>query len=164
MKELLDPLYLGLHMANFIVLAFFLRKLLYKPVKKLMDKRNELVAEQQKKLMDADADIERKKVELEASMTEREEKMQAAQAAAMAEITEKANAVMQKAHAEAEELLVSGRANIEREHQSAVANLDVTIAELAVEVAGKLISTQLTQEEQKALIEQGIREAKSFGK
>lgn len=164
LKELVDPLYIGLHIANFIVLAIVLRRLLYKPVKKLMDRRNELVAEQQRKLMEADADIQRKRQEMETDFTQREEKMQADQAAAMAAVSEKAEHIIAKAQTEAEDILTAGRANVEREQQSAIANMDVTIAELAVEIAGRLIQSQLSPQEQKALVQQGIQEAKTIAK
>ena len=46
MEQLLDPLYVGLHIINLIVMVVILRLLVYKPMKKFMDKRRAAVAEE----------------------------------------------------------------------------------------------------------------------
>ena len=38
MEQLLDPLYVGLHIINLIVMVVILRLLVYKPMNKFMDK------------------------------------------------------------------------------------------------------------------------------
>jgi len=157
--SLLNPIYLLLHALNFIVLALILRKLLYKPVKKLMKKRDELVAVQEQKLMQADADISKRRKELEEDIEKSEQKLRSEQTAALADISKKANAILAKSQEEAEQIINEGRANVGRERQSALMNLDIMISELAVEIAGKLIKTQLSKDEQIALVKEGIKEA-----
>ena len=46
MEQLLDPLYVGLHILNLIAMVIILRLLVYKPMKKFMAKRREAVAEE----------------------------------------------------------------------------------------------------------------------
>ena len=128
-----------LHLLNFVILAFGLYLLLYKPVKDFMDKRTEyysrLDKQAQEKLASAAA-LEKSRQEhlseIEAEISRKKEDMKKeAEAYSSAEI--------QKAKTQAEKIISDARSTANAEKERIVSSAGKEIAELAASAAEKLI-------------------------
>ena len=70
--------------------------------------------------------------------------------------------ITQKAQADAEAMMEKARLTIEQERELTAAELQRSVADLSVSVAGRLIGSDLTDEEHRQLIERYVKEAGSL--
>jgi F-type H+-transporting ATPase subunit b len=131
---------LALQAVNFLVLVWLLQRFLYKPVAGIIEKRRQ----------DADKvmqEAERAKAEAEAARQDYENRM-AEVAAERKRVLDEAHeaigaerrAALDDARKEAEELIETARENIEKEKSAALKSLKGQIAELAGDMAAKLLN------------------------
>jgi len=64
--------------------------------------------------------------------------------------------LMAQARADAEQLLQKAREQIEREKRAALQEIRAQVADLAIEAAGKIVTSSLTPEVQRKLVEDFI--------
>lgn len=130
---------LALQAVNFLVLVWLLQRFLYKPVARIIEKRRQ---EADKAMQEA----ERAKTEAEAARQDYERRI-AEVAAERKRVLDEAHdtigaerqAVLDDARKEAEELIETARENIEKEKSAALKSLKGQIAELAGDMAAKLL-------------------------
>lgn len=151
------------HLVNILVLYALLRLLIYKPVRKFMDARAARVQAQldeaermhaqahedseqaAKRLAEVEDEAHRKLVESNRSASE-----EAAAIAAQAQ--EEARAILDKAKAEADQQ----RAEIQR-------RLQPEIADMAVEIAEKLLSREVNEADNRAIIDSFFESLEKVG-
>ncbi len=132
-----------LHMFNFIILAFGLYFILYKPIKSFMDKREEyykqmdlaannkkeeadkLLSQYQEKLANADKEIEDKK------------------AIALKEIDAKRNEELSIAKQKASQIIDDAKLQGQKKHDEIVEAANKDICDLAMKACDKLVSKSL---------------------
>ncbi len=132
-----------LHMFNFIILAFGLYFILYKPIKSFMDKREEyykqmdlaannkkeeadkLLSQYQEKLANADKEIEDKK------------------AIALKEIDAKRNEELSIAKQKASQIIDDAKLQGQKKHDEIVNAANKDICDLAMKACDKLVSKSL---------------------
>jgi F-type H+-transporting ATPase subunit b len=143
--------------ANFFVLFFVLKKLLFKPVTKFMDARA-------KKIKDSLGEAAILKAQAEEKAARYETLMSSADAEAARIVKEgedrakeEAKALLDKANAEASEARRRGEEAAELERAKALQELANDIASLSAEVAGKLVG-RAAQDEDKRSAEHLVRE------
>ncbi len=162
MEHLLDPIYVGLHILNLIVMVLVLKKLVYKPVSKFMQKRKEDVEQQTKAAEDALSAAKElsEKVELEKQELEKNTRNQCyselAQAHAKAEqiiadAKQEAQKITKEAGEQAQQLLDAAK---EQQRQSAAA--------LAVDIAAAVLPEALTEQQQRELLNASVEEAMKY--
>ena len=142
----------GLHIVNAVILFLILRKLLFKPVKGYMDKRTEGFAGQKD-------DLDRRQEEIDRLEAEYREKMDAARDEAkkiMDQANERANErvaeAQQKAREQVDGILERGRNQIENERARAMEDLKGQAADLAVEIASKILAREITQKDHEKIV------------
>lgn len=146
----------------FIVLWIVLAKFGWPAFDKMLQKRSDTIQADLQKAEEARAEGERVlaeyKQELEAA------KQQAATIVADAKKTgEAAKAeITAAAQREAEDMIAKARSAIEAEKKAAIAELQGSVADTSIAVAGKLIGQNLSDEEHRAIIERYVQEAGSF--
>lgn len=151
------------YFAAFVILFVGLTFLLFKPVKKFMDKRrgeieSEIaeaekikeeaeakVAEEQAKANDLTEEVKKRAAELE------EEKVVAQ--------TERENLLAQ-ARKEADEIRLAAKRDADEERKKAVVGAKEDVADLAVIVAQKILEREITKEDDDKLIEQCLKDMK----
>lgn len=142
---------LGWTVFNFAVLFFAMYKFLYKPllgaISKREDEINGMIATA--KADQAEADRLRKDFESKIGEAQREAQSILNQATKAA--TNAKEQIEGEARTKAAELIESASKTIEREKAKAIAELRGEVANLAVEIAGKVIDKNLNNEEQKRL-------------
>lgn len=142
---------LGWTVFNFAVLFFAMYKFLYKPllgaISKREDEINGMIATA--KADQAEADRLRKDFESKIGEAQREAQSILNQATKAA--TNAKEQIEGEARTKAAELIETASKTIEREKAKAIAELRGEVANLAVEIAGKVIDKNLNNEEQKRL-------------
>lgn len=153
----IDPGTIVFTLINTLIIVILFRIFLFKPVGKILDKRNEMAA----------AEIaEAKRAKESAAKTEQEylEKLAKAKEEA-AEIMKQATARAQKreeeivgeARAEAASIRAAAEADIAQERKKAVNDLKNEIGGMAVEIAGKVVEREINESDHQALIDEFIR-------
>lgn len=147
---------------HFLLLLVLLRLVAYKPLMRILEERQKLVADRIAQAEQRQAEAERIKADMEAELRRaREEAQQIIERATKAS-EEQAQAIMDAAKEEAARLKESAMTDIQREKDKALAELKDQVANLAILVAGKVIREGLTAEAQEKLIQDAISEVKNL--
>ena len=146
----------------FILLWIVLAKFGWPLFEGILNKRENTIRESLEKSEEARVESERVLAEYKAELEQA--KQQAAQIVADAKKTgEAAKAdITAAAQKEAADMIEKARVAIESEKKAAIAELQSSMADTSVAVASKLIGTNLTDAEHRALIERYVKEAGSF--
>ncbi|RPF42970.1 F0F1 ATP synthase subunit B [Thermodesulfitimonas autotrophica] len=147
---------------HFLLLLVLLRLVAYKPLMRILEERQKLVADRIAQAEQRQAEAERIKADMEAELRRaREEAQQIIERATKAS-EQQAQAIMDAAKEEAARLKESAMTDIQREKDKALAELKDQVANLAILVAGKVIREGLTAEAQEKLIQDAISEVKNL--
>jgi F-type H+-transporting ATPase subunit b len=143
---------------NFLLLLYLANRFLFKPVLKLLDERQARI---QKGLEDAEAaarDRELARAEREAALDEARKEAQEMIARAT-KIADDARAeIVAEAKAEAEKVTERAREEITAEKERAMAELRATVADLALDAAGKLMRSEMNAPTQRRLVDDFLAE------
>ncbi len=149
-------------LASFVVLFVLLSKLAFPPVTKMLDERADKIRESLEKAEETRVEAERLLDEYRVQMAEA--RTEAAkvieQGRTVAENMK--NEIIAKAREEAEAEKVKAVDAIQAEKAAAMAELQASVADLSVAVAGKIIGQKLTASDHAALIERSIAEVGSL--
>ncbi|MBW2600118.1 MAG: ATP synthase F0 subunit B [Deltaproteobacteria bacterium] len=128
-----------IQMANFLLLIFILNFLLYKPVLKIIERRNKKIEESNEEVMSLDETIERK-------IAEYEEKIRQARAAAVAqrdeieeEGTEQGKVITGKVRDEISKKMEAFKADMQKEVDEAMGVLRDQTRTIAGEISEKVL-------------------------
>ena len=141
---------------NLLILYLFLKKLLFVPVKKMIDSR-------QKEIDDMYSDAENSKSSAEAMKAEYEEKLSAA-ASESEEILKKATRraqlreeeILKEANSKAERVLERAEEQIELEKKQAINEVKNQVSEMAIGIAAAVIERDIDSKEHETMIDDFI--------
>ena len=141
---------------NLLILYLFLKKLLFVPVKKMIDSR-------QKEIDDMYSDAENSKSSAEAMKAEYEEKLSAA-ASESEEILKKATRraqlreeeILKEANSKAERVLERAEEQIELEKKQAINEVKNQVSEMAIGIAAAVIERDIDPKEHETMIDDFI--------
>ena len=137
---------------NMLITFAVLKKFLFKPVKKMIDDR-----QQEIDTMYADADAAKQKAadldHLQSIKDERDAMLREATARAQKREEE----IVGEARAEAASIRAAAEADIAQERKKAVNDLKNEIGGMAVEIAGKVVEREINESDHQALIDEFIR-------
>ena len=143
----------------FLILWYVLAKFAWPAIVGMLDKRAETI----KNNLD---EAEAAKIEAQRSLEEYKEQLAAARREAAGIIDEARVAgeqvkadITAQAQAEAEEIVAKAKKSIEKEKIAAIADLQGSVADISVAVAGRLIGQDLSDADQRKLIEKYVAEA-----
>lgn len=146
---------------NFLIMAFLLTKLLYKPVAGILEQRREQVKELQNQALVLQKEAENSFMKSEAEIAAAGKKAQEIINQAVKAGEESKAAIIEEAKESAASLLKKARLEIENEKERMKAELRSEVAALSVMAAGKLLNRELTQKDHDALIQGFISEYKA---
>lgn len=145
-------------LGNTIVLFLVLKKLLFKPIMKMIQER-------QKEIDDMYADADQAKLEANNLRSEYEQKLSEATQTGermIKEATEQGQQrqaqILQQANAEAEAIRQKAFSDIAQEKEKALSDAKSEIAGLAMDIAGKVVGHSLTNADQEQLVDRFIEE------
>jgi F-type H+-transporting ATPase subunit b len=152
---------LAFQVLNFLLLLYLLNRFLFKPVLKLLDEREARI---KKGLEDAEAaarDRELAKAEREAALDEARKEAQAMVARANKIAEDSRAEILAEAKDQAEKITARAREEITAEKDRAMAELRATVADLALDAAGRLVRSEMNQTTQRRLVEDFLKEVKN---
>jgi F-type H+-transporting ATPase subunit b len=138
---------------NFLLLLYLLNRFLFKPVLGRLDERKSRI---EKGLEDAESaarDRELARAEREAAVAEARKEAQAMIARATKIAEDSRAEIVEQARTEAEKVTARATDEIRAEKERAMAELRATVADLALDVAGKLVRSEMGDATQRRLVE-----------
>jgi F-type H+-transporting ATPase subunit b len=153
---------LYVNLAAFLVLFVLLWKFAFPPITDMLDRRAENIRESLEKAEETRVSAERLLDEYKEQMAEARQ-----EAAKVIEQGRKVadamkDEIVAKANEEREALLARAREEIQGEKRAAIAELQASVADLSVAVAGRIIGTTLSASDHAALIEKYVAEVGSL--
>ncbi|HET6820754.1 MAG TPA: F0F1 ATP synthase subunit B [Candidatus Limnocylindria bacterium] len=145
---------------NFLLLLYLLNRFLFKPVLKLLDERESRI---RKGLEDAEAaarDRELARAEREAALDEARKEAQAMVARANKIAEDSRTEILADAKEQADKVATRAREEITAEKEKAMAELRSTVADLALQAAGRLVRSEMDAPTQRRLVEDFLKEVK----
>lgn len=143
---------------NLVILIFIMKKLLFKPVKKIIDQRQ---GEIDKMYTDAEESKSRAE-EMEKDYTQKlsAAKQEANEIVSSAVKTAQLNSekIMQETQAQVTAMKDAAHAQIDMEKKAAVSEAKADIASMAVAIAEKVIEKEIREEDYEKLVEKCINE------
>jgi F-type H+-transporting ATPase subunit b len=140
----------------FVIFAFVLGKFGWKPLLQMIEEREkgirEAVEAAEKANAEAQAALEKHREMLREAGREREEILKRA----LKESDQLRQELVGKARAESEQALQRARDQIERDKTAAIQELRVQVAGIAMEAAAKIVTSSLTPETQRKLVDDYI--------
>lgn len=146
----------------FLILWFVLAKFGWPVFENMLNRREDTIKEALKKAEEARQESERALAEHEDQLAEAR-----ALAAQIVSDAKKSGAAIEadikdKAQAEADEMIDKARNAIEIEKKAAIEELQGSVADMTINVAGRVIGNDLSDDEHRAIIERYIKEAGSL--
>ena len=142
---------------NLLILYLFLRKLLFKPVKNMIDSR-------QKEIDDMYSDAENSRTDAEALKSEYEEKLKAANEeseailkSAVRKAQLKEEEILKEANEKAARTLERAEEQVELEKRRAVNEVKDEISDMAIGIASAVIGRDVKEDEHRELIDDFIK-------
>ena len=148
-----------LHMFYFVILAFGLYMLLYKPVVAFMKKREDHFADLEKQAQEAKSQAEATLAEYNAKLAGADEEIRQKNAAAAQEADRQRQERMQRAQADADKLLKNARGAAEQERNAMLEGAKKDIAQMVVSATGKLMDKENDPAFDKALYDSFLKAA-----
>jgi F-type H+-transporting ATPase subunit b len=140
----------------FLIFAFVLGRFGWKPLLKMIEEREkgirEAVEGAERANAEAQAALEKHREMLREAGREREEILKRA----FAESDQLRQELVGKARAESEQALQRARDQIERDKSAAIQELRAQVADIAMEAAAKIVTSSLTPETQRKLVDDYI--------
>jgi F-type H+-transporting ATPase subunit b len=153
-----DATLLWATLVAFAIFAWVLGKFAWGPLLKIVDDREKSIREQVDSAQQAAAEakdlLARHQEMLKGAGREREEILQKT----VKEAEQVRTDLVTKARADADQVLVRTREQMGREKDQAIAELRAQVADIAVEAASRIVKSSLTEEAQRKLVDDYIKE------
>ncbi|MFD1126294.1 F0F1 ATP synthase subunit B [Lentilactobacillus raoultii] len=143
-------------MISFLILMYLIKLIAWKPITKMMQKRSDKIASD----IDSAKDSRDKAAELakqrQAELDKTREDANKLITTAKQNGQQQREQIIEDARNEASNLKSSAEKDIEQQRQEALANSRKDVASLSIEIASKIISKELNEEDQKGLVDSYI--------
>lgn len=151
---------------NFVILVAILGHFAYKPMIKVMEDRKNRIQNDLDSAKASKADAESLKAQYETQLKEAQIEAQEIVSKAVKEAKVEAQAQIDAAREAIEREKENATRQIERERKDALADLKMQVASLSCDIAAKIISKQMTPDENNRIISESIAklDAKDAGK
>ncbi len=141
---------------NLFIQMLLIKKYLFKRVQAILDKRRELAEEDLRKAKVSREEADRLRVEYESNMEQAREKATEIIDLAQKNATRKSDEIIREASQEAIALKARAEADIELERRKAVNEVKNEIGSMAMEIAGKVIEREVSEQDHVRLIDEFI--------
>lgn len=142
-----------LHMFNFVLLFGIAYFLLYNPVKKFMQKRQDYFKDIEKQAQDKLNEADAIKADYEKKTGNCEEEIKEMKEHAAIEINAKREGILAQAHKEADSIVSRARAKASREHDVMISDTRREIEVIVAEAEKKIINERKVSEEYDAFLD-----------
>lgn len=144
---------------NLLLFFVLMRVFLFKPIKKTLDKRKELIAKQFKDAENANLEAQDKLAEYEQKLSSVEDEKKQIILDAKDSAKKEYGKIMDKAQADAQKLKEDARKQIETDSQNAKKAAKEEIASLAMQAAEKVVGANVSAETDSAIFDEFLKES-----
>ena len=141
---------------NLFIQVYLIKRFLFKPVNEMLEKRKALADAQIREAEKAKADADAIKTEYEQNMKEAKEKANEILTTAQRTAALQSEEMLKEATAQAAALKSKAESDIAQEKRKAVNEIKDEIGGMAVEIAGKVIEREISEEDHAKLIDEFI--------
>ena len=141
---------------NLFIQVYLIKRFLFKPVNEMLEKRKALADAQIREAEKAKADADAIKTEYEQNMKEAKEKANEILTTAQRTAALQSEEVLKEAASQAAALKSKAESDIAQEKRKAVNEIKYEIGGMAVEIAGKVIEREISEEDHAKLIDEFI--------
>lgn len=141
---------------NLFIQMYLIKRFLFKPVNEMLEKRRALADAQIREAEQAKADADAIKTEYEQNMKEAKEKANEILITAQKTAALQSEEMLKEATAQAAALKSKAESDIAQEKRKAVNEIKDEIGGMAVEIAGKVIEREISEEDHTKLIDEFI--------
>ena len=141
---------------NLFIQVYLIKRFLFKPVNEMLEKRKALADAQIREAEKAKADADAIKTEYEQNMKEAKEKANEILTTAQRTAALQREEVLKEAASQAAALKSKAESDIAQEKRKAVNEIKDEIGGMAVEIAGKVIEREISEEDHTKLIDEFI--------
>ena len=143
---------------NLFLQMFLIKKFLFKRVQVILDKRRELAEEDLRKARVSRDEAEKLRTEYESNMEQAREKATQIIDLAQKNATAKSDEIIREASQEAVAMKARAEADIALERRKAVNEVKNEIGSMAMEIAGKVIEREVSEQDHAKLIDEFIEQ------
>ena len=141
---------------NLFIQVYLIKRFLFKPVNEMLEKRKALADAQIREAEKVKADADAIKTEYEQNMKEAKEKANEILTTAQRTAALQSEEVLKEAASQAAALKSKAESDIAQEKRKAVNEIKDEIGGIAVEIAGKVIEREISEEDHTKLIDEFI--------
>ena len=138
---------------NLFIQMYLIKRFLFKPVNEMLEKRRALADAQIREAEQAKADADAIKTEYEQNMKEAKEKANEILTTAQKTAALQSEEMLKEAASQAAALKSKAESDIAQEKRKAVNEIKDEIGGMAVEIAGKVIEREISEEDHTKLID-----------
>jgi F-type H+-transporting ATPase subunit b len=149
----IDFVTIAVHLINVVILFFFLRWLLYKPVKKFLDARSASFDERREDLARQEEDLAKRIADYESSIASSKQEADGIIREARNNANKRAEKIIDEARDSAKEILAATRTEIAAERETAQARMREEVADLAVVIAARVLEREVKKDDNERIIE-----------
>jgi len=157
----IDPTLLIAQVVNFLILFFILKKLIYKPLLNLFDKRKKMIEKNVEDTKRIEERLEKLEVEKKAILSEASKEAMVIVENAKKESEKEREEALVKAKKEISTLAERYREQLAVEKANMIREIKTELAELIVSSSQKVIQKEFSDDEQKRLMDAVNKELKS---
>ena len=150
---LIDWFTVGAQVFNFLILIYLLKRFLYKPILKAMDRREERIAERLREAAEKSDEAGKRAADLERRQSELTEKRDAMMKAAQDEAEAKRKELLEKVRSDAEEARKVWREEISGEKENFIAAFTSRAAGEVISLSSRALSELTGKESSLSMIE-----------
>lgn len=142
-----------LYIINIIILFFFLRWLLYKPITKFLGDRTDRIQKQINEAAKKQAEAEQLKAKYDAMVADAHSLAAEIIDRGKALADEQAEQILSDASAQAADMCERAEKQIEEQKRQAVLEMRQKVTDMAVQMAGKILEREVTYDDNKQIID-----------
>ncbi len=143
---------------NLILFFLLMKKFLFKPIKNVMDKRQAMLDEQFKNAEDANAAANEKLADYESKLANADDEKNQIISGARQNARAEYDKIILRAEQDSKKMKADARKQIEEERESTIRSAREEIASLAADAASKLVGANITEEDNRNLLDEFLNE------
>ena len=143
-------------LANLVILFLILKKLLFKPVKKIVDKRQKEIESEYKKAEKTQAEADAIKAEWEGKMAKAEAEADKIISDAVERADSRNEVMLYESREKADQIIRKAKADIERERKDARETIKKEIVDVSQTLSEQIIGREINMDDHRDLIDKAI--------
>lgn len=149
----IDPLWIGLHVLNVVIMFFVLRLLVYKPILRFMKKRENLFSDKVDDLDGREKQLIQQKEQYDQMMSDAHNEAATIITKSNEMARDHSREILDNAKENARSLVVRAKREIEAEKLQARQDMRTEIAEMSVQIAEKVLEREISLDDNRKIID-----------